>query len=167
MRNTRLCIAIGGWLCVGSLALSGTTTREPGLWEITTTTSWQKAPEVPGVEAEKLRGGTHTTQVCLTQEMINDYGALLPQGRGQCSIQNRVITGAKVTGEYVCTEMMDGKGQLESAWTDPEHAAGKVHFVGTFVVGSGRQPVEWTTETTSTFKSSSCGLIKPKQLPKR
>src|SRR5258708_6504164 len=81
MRNTRLCIAIGGWLCVGSLALSGTTNREPGLWEITTTTSWQKAPEVPGAEGEKLRGGTHTTQVCLTQEMINDYGALLPQGR--------------------------------------------------------------------------------------
>lgn len=167
MRNTRLWIAVGGWLCVGSLALSGTTARQPGLWEITSTTTWQKAPAVPGVEGEKLHGGTRTSQVCLTQEMINDYGALLPQARGQCTIQNKAMTGNRVTGEYVCAGMMEGKGALESTWTDPAHAIGKLHFTGTFAVGGEKQPIEWTTETTSTFKSSSCGMIKPKQLPKR
>lgn len=167
MRNTRLLIAMGSWLCAGGLALSATTARQPGLWEIKTDTTWQKAPQVPGTEGEKLRGGAHTSQVCLTQEMIDDYGALVPQARGQCSIQNRTMTGNRITGDYVCTGMMEGKGALESAWTDPQHVVGRVHFVGTFDVGGDRQPIEWTTESTSTFKSSSCGLIKPKQLPKR
>src|SRR6202161_475173 len=81
MRNIRLWIGIGCWLAVGSLALSGTTSRKAGLWETTTTTTWQKAPQAPGDQAEKLRGGTHTAQVCLTQAMIDNYGALLPQSR--------------------------------------------------------------------------------------
>jgi hypothetical protein len=166
MRNTRLWIAIGFWLAVGSLALSGTSSRRAGLWETTTTMTWQKAPEVPGEQVEKLRGGTHTSQVCLTQAMIDDYGALLPQPRGSCAIQNRAITAGKITGDYVCTGMMVGKGRLESSWTDDEHVTGKVHFVGTFQVGSEQQPIEWTTETTSTFKSSSCGFVKPKSMTK-
>jgi len=141
MRHVLLWIAIGAWLVAGSLAMLAASNRKPGLWEMTTTTTWQKAPEVPGSDAAKLRGGTHTTQLCLTPEMIDDYGALLPQGRGQCTIKNRVSTASRTTGEYVCSGMMQGKGQLESTWTDGEHVAGKVHFVGTFQVGADRQPI--------------------------
>jgi len=166
MRHPRPWIAVTSCLLAGSLSLTAATNRKPGLWEITTNTTWQKAPEVPGGDAEKLRGGAHTTEVCLTQEMIDDYGALLPQGRGQCSIQNRISTESKTTGDYVCIGMMDGKGQLESVWADPEHVNGKVHFVGTFQVGAMRQPIEWTTESKSQFKSSSCGAVKPHPLPK-
>ena len=167
MRNTGILIAAGFWLGAGSLALSGATTREPGLWEITTSMTWQKTPEVPGVDGDRLPSGTHTKRVCLTQEMIDDYGALLPQARGSCTIDNRTMTGGKLTGEYVCNGMMAGKGALESTWTDAQHGTGKVHFAGTFLVGSERQPVEWTTEMTATFKSSSCGMIKPQPVPKR
>jgi hypothetical protein len=166
MRNTRLWIAIGCWLAFGSLALSGITSRKAGLWETTSTMTWQKAPAVPGEQAEKLRGGTHTSQACLTQAMIDDYGALLPQSRGSCTIENRVMTAGKLTGNYVCSGLMTGKGQLESTWLDADHVTGKVHFVGTFLVGSEQQPIEWTTETTSTFKSSSCGFVKPKPMSK-
>src|SRR5436305_9059636 len=130
MRNIRLWVAAGSWLCVGSLAVSGTTARQPGLWEIRTTTTWQEEPQIPGDQGDKLRGGTHTTQVCLTPEMINDYGVLLPHSSGQCSIQNRASTANKITGDYVCNGMMTGKGALESTWTDPEHAVGKLHFLG-------------------------------------
>lgn len=166
MRPTRLWMAIAGWLLLETFATAGTTTRKPGLWEITTTTTWQKAPEIPGDEAAKLRGGTRTTELCLTQEMIDDYGALLPQGRGQCSIQNRVTTESKTTGDYLCSGgMMEGKGRLESTWTDPEHVQGTVHFTGTFLVGSDKQPIEWTTESRSRFKSESCGAVKPHSLP--
>jgi hypothetical protein len=166
MRNTRLWIAIGCWLAAGSLALSGTTRREAGLWETTTTMTWQKAPGVPGEQAAKLRGGTHTSQVCLTQSMIDDYGVLLPQSRGHCSIENKVVMPGKVTGDYVCSGLMTGKGQLESTWTDAQHVTGKVHFVVTFLVGSEQQPIEWTTESNSIFKSSSCGFVKPMPMPK-
>lgn len=168
MNHTRLWIAIGACFCVASLASAGTATRKPGLWEITTTTTWEKAPQVPGVEGGggKLPGGTHTAEVCLTQEMINDYGALLPHNNGQCRIENRVTTESKTTGDYVCSGVMEGKGQLESIWNDSEHVTGKVHFTGTFQVGGQRQAVEWTTDSLSHFKSSNCGAVKPHPLPK-
>jgi len=166
MRHVRLWVAVGAWLLAGSLILPAARNRKPGLWEMTTTTTWQKAPMIGG-EGARMQGGTHTTQLCLTQEMIDDYGALLPQGRGQCTIQNRVTTDSKTTGDYVCTGPMDGKGSLESTWTDSEHVVGKVHFVGTFLVGSQRQPIEWTTESSSEFKSANCGAVKPHPLPKK
>lgn len=169
MRKSPLSIAFGCCLGFGSLAFSGTATRPAGLWEMTTTTTWQKSPDVPGAQPDqsKLRESSHTTQVCLTQEMINDYGALLPQSHGNCLIENRAIAGDKITADYVCNGLMTGKGALESVWVDTEHAKGKVHFVGTYLVGSEHRPVEWTTESTSIFRGSSCGLIKPKVLPKR
>ncbi len=169
MRNSPLSIAVGCCLGFGSLAFSGTTARQAGLWEMTTTTTWQKSPDVSDSQSEKdkLRESSHTTQICLTQEMINDYGALLPQSHGNCSVENRVIAGDKITADYVCNGLMTGKGAIESVWVDTEHAKGKVHFVGTYLVGSENRPVEWTTESTSTFRGSSCGLIKPKTLPKR
>jgi len=167
MRNSRLLIAVGCWLAAGSLALSGTATHQAGLWEVSTKTTWQKSPRLPGVDNDKLRLGSHTSQVCLTQEMIDNYGALMPQGRGSCTIQNRTMAAGKLTGDYICSGMMAGKGLLESTWTDAEHATGRVHFVGTYMVDSVAQPIEWTTEMTSTFKSSSCGMIKPKPLPNR
>ncbi len=165
MRSSRRWIAVGCWLGFGSLALSGTTTRQAGLWEYKTTMTWQKAPEVPGEQGDKLQGGTHTTQYCLTQDMIDDYGVALPQSRKQCTVENRVTTAGKVTADYVCTGMMTGKGRLESTWTDGEHTTSKVHFTGTFQVGPELQPVEWTSETSATFKSSSCGAVKPMQRP--
>jgi hypothetical protein len=165
MRNTRRWIAVGCWLGFGTLALSGTTTHQAGLWEYTTTMTWQEAPQVPGEQGDKLRGGTHTTQYCLTQEMIDDYGVGLPQSRGQCSVKNRAVVSGKVTADYLCAGLMTGKGQLESFWTNAEHATSKVHFTGTFKVGGEQQPIEWTSETHASFKSTSCGAVKPLPLP--
>jgi hypothetical protein len=82
MRGSRLWIEFGFWLCVGS-AIASAGTRKAGLWKMTTTTTWQKAPSASGREGNSFAGGSHTTQVCLTQEMIDDYGALLPHSQGQ------------------------------------------------------------------------------------
>ena len=164
MRNSRLWIAFGFWLCAGAIMASAGT-RKAGLWETTTTTTWQEAPSIPKSEGKPLVGGTHTTQVCLTQEMIDKYGALLPQSRGECSLENKVITPGNVTADYICSGRMSGKGALESTWTDAEHVKGKIHFIGTIQVGSEAQPVEWTTESISVFKSSDCSAIQPSKLP--
>jgi hypothetical protein len=141
-------------------------TRKAGLWELTTTMTWQRSPSTPGTAAPGLTGGTRTTQVCLTQEMIDKYGALLPQSRGQCTIANKVISPGSVTGDWVCNGIMSGKGALESRWSDAEHARSKVHFVGTFQMGSTMEPVEWTTESTAIFKSEQCGAVQPQGPPK-
>jgi len=62
----------------------------------------------------------------------------------------------------VCTGKMPGTGTMESSWSDGSHAKGKVHFVGTIQLGpNGTKPIEWTSESTSTYKGSDCGNVKP------
>ena len=165
MRIFRHCFAL---LCLVSAgaAIAAGATRKAGLWEITTTTTWQKAPAIPGAQGDHPGGGTHSTKVCLTQEMIDEDGALLPQSRGQCSIVNKVIKPGSVTGDYVCRGVMTGKGAIEEVWIDDGHAKGSVHFTGQFQVGPDLQPIEWTTESNSAFKSTDCGSVKPLAPPK-
>jgi hypothetical protein len=165
MYNVRRCIAF--CLMLGTAAaIVSAESRKAGLWQITTIMTWQKAPSIPGEEGSRLKGGTHTTQVCLTQEMIDKYGALLPQSRGQCAIANKVIMHGSISADYMCSGMMSGKGALKSTWSDTAHETGTLHFVGTFQVGSEAQPIEWTTESTSVFKSADCGSVKPPALPR-
>lgn len=126
-----------------------------GLWEVTTTMTWQKAPVRTGSPGGPPAAGSHTTDVCLSQAML-DAGALLPQSRGQCYIQNKVIKPGSVTADYVCTGKMKGMGKLETSFPDMEHVAGSMHFVGTLDVQAHAQPIEWTTTETSVFKSAQC-----------
>lgn len=136
-------------------------TRRAGLWEISTTMTWQQSPFAPGAASGIAEGGKHTRQVCLTQEMIDNYGALLPQSHGECRIENKVMRLGGITANWVCAGKITGKGDLETNWTDLEHATGKLHFSGIFKGGTDTFPIEWTTESSSVFKSENCGATKP------
>jgi hypothetical protein len=70
-----------------------------------------------------------------------------------------------MTGKMVCSGGISGKGDIESSWEDDQHAKGKVHFVGTLQIGQDTRPMEWTSESTSTFKSADCGDVKPLEMP--
>ena len=129
---------------------------KPGLWEVTSTMTWQKTPVQPGQPGGPPRAGSHTTEVCLSQEMV-DAGALLPQSRGQCRIENKVIKPGSVTADYVCTGKMKGKGILVTTFSDLEHANGSLHFEGTLDVAAQAKPIEWTVTSTSVLKSAQCG----------
>ena len=109
---------------------------------------------------------THHEKVCLTQQMIDDYGFLLPHSHGQCSMENKHAEPGRITADYVCTGTMAGRGQLTSSWSDPEHVSGTLHFTGSMVVGSDSQPIEWTTESSAEFKDAQCGAIKPRMVPR-
>ena len=127
-----------------------------GTWEITTTMTWQKAPPVrSGTPGGPPAAGTHTHEFCLTQAMV-DAGALLPQSRGECHIQNKVIKPGSLTAKYVCTGKMKGMGNVETTIPDPEHVNGSIHFVGTLDVGTHPQPIEWTMVSNSVFKGDQC-----------
>jgi hypothetical protein len=132
-----------------------------GQWDVTTTMTWQKAPIRPGSPGGPPAGGSHTTSVCLTQEMV-DAGALLPQSRGQCHIQNKVVKPGSVTGNYLCIGKMKGMGSLESSIPDLEHVTGSIHFVGTLDVEGHAQPIEWTTSSSAVFKGAECVNNAPK-----
>ena len=85
-----------------------------------------------------------------------DAGALLPQSRGQCKIENKVIKPGSVTADYVCTGKMKGKGILEATFADLEHSTGSLHFEGTLDVGQQAKPIEWTTVSNAVFKGAQC-----------
>jgi hypothetical protein len=145
--------------------------RKAGLWELTTSQTWQQSPlppgmggAAPGAAGSPFAPSTHTTRVCFTREQIDKYGAIVPQSRG-CQVTNIVKKANSMTADMVCTGSMSGKGTIESSWTDSEHAKGKVHFVGSMHIGPNTMPVEWTTESSSVFKGADCGDVKPAPLP--
>jgi hypothetical protein len=168
MRTTRVCITLSCSLFLLASVAGAQSNRKPGLWEMTSNTTWQQSPMPPGMQApasSPFAGGPRTTQVCLTQAMIDKYGAPVPQPNGQCTIDNLVIKPTSMSADMVCTGMMNVKATLESSWTDPNIAHGKVHFIGTMQAGPNTRPVEWTVESTSVYKGSDCGSVQPMRMP--
>ena len=176
MRPTRASIALTASTALTSLLLAGAViaqaqSRKPGLWEMTTTMTWQQSPfpagmTPPGGAHSPFGGGPRTTQICITQEMIDKYGAPVPQSRaGECSFTNVDKTDHSMTADMVCTGRMSGKGTLQSSWDDPEHAKGSVHFTGSIQAPSGTLPIEWTSQSTSVYKGADCGSVKPLPIP--
>ena len=134
---------------------------------------WQQSPfpeNAPASQAAAansfMAAGPHTMKVCLTQEQIDRYGAITPTSRS-CQVAN-VVKGAHImTAEWICSGLMSGKGTLESEWIDDSHAKGTVHFIGSIQAGPSPKPIEFTAESTSVFKSSDCGNVKPLAAPNK
>ncbi len=154
------CCVFGG--TIGASALD----RKAGLWELTTTMTWQRSPFPPGAGPAVTGNGTsRTTLVCFTEEQIQKYGAIMPPQHATCTIANVVKKPKGMTADMVCTGRMNGKASLESSWPDAEHATGKLHFVGTMQMGKTTAPVEWTVISSSVFKGAECGTVKPFPMP--
>ena len=144
-------------------AIASAQTRKPGLWDLTTIMTWQQSPFPTGANGAPA-AVPHTVQVCLTQQQIDKYGAILPQTRG-CQIANLVNNPTSMTADMVCTGHLNGKATLHATWTDSEHATGGMHFIGSMQVGADSKPIEWTTASTSVYKGSDCGSVKPNPMP--
>jgi len=169
MSKTRVFIALGCCVVAFALISWAQAHQQPGLWEMTTTMTWQKSPLPAGITLpagmkSPFSGSTSTMQVCLTQAMIDKYGPTASTNR-DCKNTNVVMKANSMTADLVCSGKMNGTGTVEASWTDPNHSKSKVHFSGTMGAGSSAMPVEWTTEITSTFKSSDCGSVKPLPMP--
>jgi hypothetical protein len=167
MRKTRVWITLSCCVFVLAVVASAQSNRKPGLWEITTTMTLQQSPMPPGMPAppgSPFGGGPHTTQVCLTQAQIDRYGAPMPQQR-DCQVTDVVLKPAGMTASLVCSGRTNGTGTVESNWSEPDHARGKVHFVGTIQAGPNSRPIEWTTESVSVYKGPDCGSVQPAPMP--
>ncbi|HEX7728432.1 MAG TPA: DUF3617 domain-containing protein [Terracidiphilus sp.] len=150
-------------LCVFAWAQS----RKPGLWEVTSTMSWEKSPFPAGMGAHgPMGGGPHTTQVCVTQEQIDKFGGPQPQTQRDCQVTNVQKKPNGMSAEMTCSGAFSGKGTIEGSWTDDSHSHSKIHFVGAMTMGANTTPIEWTVESTSIFKGSDCGNVKPFEAPK-
>jgi hypothetical protein len=169
MRKTRVWITMACCLFSFAFFAWGQVQRKPGLWEMTTTMTFQQSPMPPGAQApagSPFAGGPHTKQVCLTQAMIDKYGAPMPQAdRGGCQITNVALKATSMTANMVCTGRTNGTGTVESDWSEPDHAKGKVHFTGSMQMGPNTRPIEWTSESVSVYKGPDCGSVPPLPMP--
>ena len=162
MRTTRFWIMICFCFLAVALFTWAQAVRKPGLWQMTSTMTWQQSPMPAGMTMPG--GGPQTMQVCLTQAMIDKYGAPTPQSR-DCQVANVVMTSNSMSADWICTGRMAGKGTMESSWTDPDHAKGKVHFTGAMQMGPNSKTLEYTIETVSDYKGADCGNVKPLPMP--
>src|ERR1035438_4134765 len=167
MPKTRVWITLGCCLFALAIIALAQAVRKPGLYETTTSMTWQQSPFPPGMPASAIAamGGPHTVPVCLTQAQIDKYGAPIPQSRGNCQTTNIVMKPTGMTAELVCTGSMSGHGEVESSWADSGTVKSKVHFTGTMQAGPNPMPVEWTNVFTSVYKGSDCGSVKPLPMP--
>lgn len=171
MKLGKKALAVGaGIVALGLFALAQEG-RKPGLWEITTTMTWQQSPfpagmQLPPQAAAAFGGAPHTTPYCLTQAMIDRFGAAIPQSRGNCTVANLQKSANGMTADWICTGPMSGKGTLESHFSADGTAKGKVHFIGTMQMGPNPTPIEWTSESTSVYKGPDCGSVQPPPMPK-
>jgi hypothetical protein len=159
MRKTQVWIMLGCCL-FGMASIASAQSRKPGLWEITTTMHYPISSATPGRPATM---GPLTSQVCLTQALIDKYGAPLPQV-GQCKVTSLNKQANSVKVEMTCTGRSNIKATGESTWTATT-ATGSMHFFGMAGSGSGAKPMEWTSTSTSVFKSADCGSVKPYPMP--
>jgi hypothetical protein len=154
-------------LLLAVAAVAWAQSRKAGLWEVTTTLTLQQSPFPAGMKPppdSPLSGEPHTTQVCMTQAMIERYGVPYPQN-GECTVSNVKKSDHGMTADLSCSGRAVGTGTVESSWTDPEHATGSSHFTGTVQTRGGSRPIEWTRKSTSVFKSPDCGDVKPVEMP--
>jgi hypothetical protein len=132
--------------------------RKPGLYDLTivTTTASPSAKSYPA----------RTMQACLTQEMIDKYGAIVPENLTHaCQLVNVVKKRGGMTADMVCSGGITGKGTLEINWTDSEHTKGTLHFAGVIHPRDTDIKLEWTAETTSAYKGPDCSVLNPPTPP--
>ena len=169
MRKTLLCIVACFCAVAVAVPVFAQGRQKPGLWEITSKMTWQQSPFPPNTPAAATAAmsGPHTAQICVTKEMIDKYGGPLPQSRNnECRAENVKMSAHGMTADWVCNGSMKGKGTVESSWTDEDHVTSKVHFTGAMQMGPQSKDVEWTSDSTSTYKGADCGSVKPVAMPK-
>jgi hypothetical protein len=159
-----LWIGFAGCAWAASMLAGSQAGRKPGLWEVTSKTTWQQSPFAGEPDAAPVSAAPQTTMVCLTQEMIDKYGGPIPQAHNECQLSNVNRTANGMIADWICNGGLNGKGSIQSSWTDDNHSSGKVHFSGTMQLGqAGSRPVEWTNQFTASYKRQNCGGVKPEE----
>jgi len=165
MRKTRLYVTLGCCMFATAISAWAQGGRRPGLYEVTSSMTWQKSPLPPGMQAppgSPFDGAPKTTQVCVTQEQIDKYGGPNPAPqRGNCTVSNLQMKPDGMTAGMACTGQMVGNGTVNSTWSASGTGTTNVHFTGTMQMGPRSTPIEWTLQANSVFKGADCGSVKP------
>jgi hypothetical protein len=140
--------------CLTATLSAAAQDRKPGLYDVTLATT--TVLPTPRVQPPR------TWQACLTQGMIDKYGAIVPDYLSNvCQLVNIVKKPGGMSADMVCSGSFIGKGTLAVNWSDSEHSKGTLHFSGTMHPGETDIKIEWSAETTSVYKGPDCSAAKP------
>lgn len=157
----------GYWLLVGVVAAGAQGNQKAGLWVVASSTRIQQPGEVPANGT--ILGSTAVAgaglPVCLTKEVVDSYGVILPPSLKDCELTHVQRTPESFKADMTCKGGYNGLGSVESSWTDPGHVVGKIRFVSKAGPANDARALAWTQESTAVFKSSDCGEVKPRKMP--
>lgn len=143
-------------LSIAALAAPAQGQRKAGLWEVTSSMTMSGMPAMPSM-------GSHSQQVCVTQEMIDKYGGPTtnPQN-AQCQMTNVSLTATGMTANMTCTGRMPMTGTVKTTFVDANTTKTVMELNMSMPNG---QAMTMTMNSTSTYKGTDCGSVKPLPMP--
>lgn len=130
--------------------------RKAGLWEVTSQTSMTGGPmNMPQMPAR-------TSQVCVTQAMIDKYGGPYsnPQ-RGNCVVTNVSLMATGMTAKIMCTGQMNTTGTVQATFVDANTTKTTVQMS----MQMGPNTMNMTVQSTASYKGADCGSVQPLAMP--
>jgi hypothetical protein len=107
-----------------------------------------------------------TTQVCVTQAMIDKFGGPSPAPqRGNCQVTNVSIKPDGMSATIQCTGQMTATGTVKATFVDANTTQSQVHVSGTMQIGQNSRPIDMSINSTSIYKGADCGDVKPYAMP--
>jgi hypothetical protein len=154
MDHIRAGVILG--LCAIALAAEAQGHKQkPGLYDVSTTMSMSGMPG-------NMPATPHTTQVCVTQAMVDKYGdPMSSQQMPNCKSSNVVVTPGGMSATVACTGKVNSTGTVKSVYVDANTTKTTINMTMTM----GSQAMTMTTESTYTYKGPDCGNVKPLAVP--
>ncbi|HKN23169.1 MAG TPA: DUF3617 domain-containing protein [Terracidiphilus sp.] len=155
MNKSRFWMILG--CCIIALAAQAQgQSRKPGLWEVTMQMSMSGGP------ANMPQMPPRTSQVCVSQAMIDKYGGPYsnPQ-QGQCQISDLSVTATGMTANLTCSGQMNMNGTVQTTFVDANTTKTTIQMS----VQMGANTMNMTMVSTGTYKGPDCGSVKPLAMP--
>jgi len=155
MNKTRIWLILGCCIVAFAAGVQGQS-RKPGLWEVTAQMSMSGGPQnMPQMPA-------HTSQVCVTQAMIDKYGGPYSNPpNSQCQMTNVSLTATGMTANLSCTGRGSMTGTVQMSFVDANTTKTTVQMS----MAMGPNTMNMTMVSTAVYKGSDCGSVQPMAVP--
>lgn len=169
MRKTRVWITLGCCFAAPAIIVNAQNGKA-GLWEVASRTTFQQSGSVGMFNATQPANSPSDAApglpVCLSQEVVDKFGVVLPPSLRDCELSHVVRQPNHMSADLTCSGRTNGKGSIDSAWTDEDHVQGKIHFVGKAKHGPNNTiTMTWTEDSNAVFKNTDCGSVRPRTIP--
>jgi len=156
MNHIRIAATLGVCAALAGQARAQEHKQKPGLYEVSTTMS------MSGMPSNMPAGAPRTSQVCVTQAMVDKYGGpMSSQQMPNCKSSNVVVTPSGMSATVTCSGKVNSTGTVKSVYVDANTTKTTINMTMTM----GSQTVTMTTDSTYTYKGPDCGNVKPPAMP--